>query len=141
MIILDTDCVSLLQRENILLGSHLQNTLDKFPKEEICTTIITFEEQMRGWLSFVARSKTIEEQIYAYNRLHAFLNNFRESLVIDFDEKAGEVFQNLKSNKIRVGTMDLKIASIAIANDAILVSRNLADFEQIPDLQVEDWTK
>ncbi len=62
-------------------------------------------------------------------------------LVLDFDEKAAEVFQNLKSNKIRVGTMDLKIASITIANDAILVWRNLADFEQIPDFQVEDWTK
>ena len=37
--------------------------------------------------------------------------------------------------------MDLKIASIAIANNAILVSRNLSDFERIPDLTVNDWTR
>jgi tRNA(fMet)-specific endonuclease VapC len=37
--------------------------------------------------------------------------------------------------------MDLKIASIAIANDAVLVSRNLSDFEQVPDLSVQDWTR
>ncbi len=141
MIILDTDCVSLLQRENILLGSRLQENLDRFPTEEIFTTIITFEEQMRGWLSFVAKSKTLEQQIYAYDKLHSFLNNFRQSLVLDFDEKAAEIYKNLKSSKIRIGTMDLKIASIAISRKAILISRNLKDFEQVPNLVVKDWTR
>ena len=136
MIILDTDWVSLLQRENILLGSRLQANLDRFPTEEIFTTIITFEEQMRGWLSFVAKSKTLEQQIYAYSKLHGFLNNFRQSLVLDFDEKAAVIFKELKRQKIRVGTMDLKIASIAIEHNAILVSRNLSDFEQVPNLAV-----
>jgi tRNA(fMet)-specific endonuclease VapC len=37
--------------------------------------------------------------------------------------------------------MDLKIAAISITNDAILISRNLADFERIPNLAVKDWTK
>lgn len=141
MIILDTDCVSLLQRDRILSGSQLQRNLDKFPIDEIYTTIISFEEQMRGWMSFVAKGKTIDEQIYAYGKLHNFLNNYRNSLLLDYDEKAAAVFQNLKSQKIRVGTMDLKIASIAIANNAILISRNLADFERIPNLAVKDWTR
>ncbi len=55
-------------------------------------------------------------------------------------EKLAKVFQQLKSNKIRIGSMDLKIASIAIANEAILVSRNLKDFEKVSDLTVQDWT-
>ncbi len=96
---------------------------------------------MRGWLSFVAKSKTPDEQIYAYQRLHAFLNNYRNALILDYDEKAVEVFRELKRQKIRVGTMDLKIAAIAISNNAILISRNLSDFLQIPNLSVEDWTK
>ena len=37
--------------------------------------------------------------------------------------------------------MDLKIASIAMANEAILVSGNIKDFERVPDLTVQDWTK
>ena len=37
--------------------------------------------------------------------------------------------------------MDLKIASIAISGKAILVSRNLKDFEEVPNLVVNDWTK
>ena len=141
MIILDTDSLSLLDRENLIESSVLRRNLERFLPGDIYTTIITFEEQMRGWLAFVARSKNLEQQIYAYQKLHRFLESYRNTLVLDFDEKAVKVFQNLKSQKIRVGTMDLKIASIAIANNAILVSRNLSDFERIPDLTVNDWTK
>jgi tRNA(fMet)-specific endonuclease VapC len=35
---------------------------------------------------------------------------------------------------------DLKIAAIALANDAILLSRNLSDFAKVSGLRVEDWT-
>ena len=140
MIILDTDCLSLFDREKYLESSVLRNKLNEFPPDEIFTTIITFEEQMRGWLAYLSKCKNIEQQIFAYERLNQFLNNFREIAVLEFDENAAKVFQHLKSNKIRIGSMDLKIASIAIANRAILVSRNLKDFEQVPDLTVQDWT-
>lgn len=141
MIILDTDCLSLLDRETILESSILRKNLDRFSPEDIFTTIISFEEQMRGWLSYIAKSKTVEQQIIAYQKLHRSLESFRNTVVLDFDEKAAAVFKELKSQKIRIGTMDLKIASIAIANDAILVSRNLSDFLQVPNLSVQDWTK
>ena len=141
MIILDTDCLSLLDRERILEASVLQKNLDRFSPEDINTTIISFEEQMRGWLSYIAKSKNVEQQIIAYQKLHRSLESYRNTKVLDFDEKAAEVFKELKSNKIRIGTMDLKIASIAMANKAILVSRNLNVFEQVPDLTVQDWTR
>jgi tRNA(fMet)-specific endonuclease VapC len=35
--------------------------------------------------------------------------------------------------------MDLKIASIVLANDATLLTRNANDFNRIPGLRVEDW--
>lgn len=141
MIIFDTDCLSLLDRENTLESSVLRNNLERFAPEEIYTTIITFEENMRGWLAFVARSRTADQQIYAYGKLHRFLESYRDTQVLDYDEKAAEVFQDFKSQKIRVGTMDLKIAAIAVSQNAILVSRNLSDFLQVPNLTVEDWTK
>jgi tRNA(fMet)-specific endonuclease VapC len=37
--------------------------------------------------------------------------------------------------------MDLKIASIAISRNAILVSRNIKDLEEVPNLVVKDWTR
>ena len=141
MIILDTDSLSLLDREKIIESSKLRQSLEKYSPDEIFTTIITFEEHMRGWLAFIAKSKTIEQQIYAYQKLHRFLESYRNTLVIDFDENAAQIFQKLKSQKIRIGTMDLKIAAIALSRNAILVSRNLADFQQVPKLVVEDWTR
>ncbi len=141
MIILDTDSLSLLDRDKYLESSTLRQKLDQFPDDEIFTTIITFEEQMRGWLSYISKSKTREQQIFAYQMLHQFLESYRNTRVLDFDEKSAKVFQQLKSNKIRVGSMDLKIASIAISRKAILVSRNLKDFQQVPDLTVQDWTR
>lgn len=42
--------------------------------------------------------------------------------------------------RLWIRTMDLKIAAIVVSSDAILLTRNLADFRQVPGLQVEDWT-
>ena len=96
---------------------------------------------MRGWLALIAEAKNSEQEIFAYERLHLSLEAYRKTTVLDFDEKAVAVFQEFKAQKIRVGTMDLKIAAIAVSRNAILVSRNLSDFMQIPHLSVEDWTK
>lgn len=140
MIVLDTDCLSLLERERLLESSKLLRALDEHQSEEICTTIVTFEEQMRGWLSYIARCKEVSEQVVGYQRLHRFLESYRNTPVLDFDDKAALVFSNLRKRKIRIGTMDLKIAAIVIANKAILVTRNLSDFQQIPGLVAEDWS-
>jgi len=141
MIILDTDCLSVFEREKHLEFSKLRTKLAQFDPEEIFTTVITFEEQMRGWMAYLANCKNTEQQVFAYQRLNQFLENFRKIKVLTFDERAAKEFQNLKSQKIRIGTMDLKIASIAISNKAILVSRNLQDFELVPNLTVQDWTR
>lgn len=44
-----------------------------------------------------------------------------------------------RRQNIRIGSMDIKIASIAIANDALVLSANLRDFELVPGLRVENW--
>jgi tRNA(fMet)-specific endonuclease VapC len=45
----------------------------------------------------------------------------------------------MRAARVRIGTEDLKIASLALANDALLLSANLRDFEQVPGLRVESW--
>lgn len=141
MIILDTDCLSLLERQTGTSHLRLQSKLDEFPIDEIVTTIITFEEQMRGWTAHIARMRSIDEQVFAYETLKRYFDYFKNLTIIDFDENAAEIFKNLKSQKIRIGTMDLKIASIALSRKAILVSRNLKDFENVPNLVVKDWSR
>ncbi len=107
---------------------------------ELAVTIISYEEQMRGWLSYLARSRSIQAQVEAYKRLKKQLENYCAISVIDFDERSAVEFQRLKKLYPRLGSMDLKIAAIAIANDAILLTRNLKDFGQIEELRSEDWT-
>jgi tRNA(fMet)-specific endonuclease VapC len=59
--------------------------------------------------------------------------------VIRFDASAADVFQRLRNQRICVGSMDPKIASIALVEDALLLSANLRDFQRVPHLRVEDW--
>ncbi len=139
MIILDTDCLSLLERQTGTAYRRLQTKLDEFPADEIATTIVTFEEQMRGWMAYLARMRSIDEQVFAYQTLKQYFDYFKTLTIIEFDKSAARIFKKLSSEKPRVGKMDLKIAAIAISRGAILVSRNLRDFEDIPNLVVKDW--
>ena len=50
-------------------------------------------------------------------------------------------FRRLRKAGLRIGTMDLRIAAIAMAHGALLISRNLVDFQKVPGLRVEDWTQ
>lgn len=56
MVVLDTDQLSLLQRNVGTEGRRLAKRLAGVPADEIVTTIINFEEQMRGWLSYLGRN-------------------------------------------------------------------------------------
>ncbi|MGI9056115.1 MAG: type II toxin-antitoxin system VapC family toxin [Pyrinomonadaceae bacterium] len=123
-----------------IISLYKQNSTN-FQATRITTTIITFEEQMRGWMAYLARMRSIDEQVFAYETLKQYFDYFKTLTIIEFDNNAAEIYKNLKSQKIRIGSMDLKIASIAISRKAILVSRNLKDFEQVPDLIVQDWTR
>jgi tRNA(fMet)-specific endonuclease VapC len=139
MYILDTDHISIMDRG----GSAAQPLLSRLilvKPNQVFTTIITYEEQMRGWLSYTAKTSSIAEQIAAYQKLERHIANYRKILVLSFDEKAGEVFQNLRKQYPRLGTMDLKIAAIALANQSTLLTRNTKDFDQIRNLSIEDWT-
>lgn len=61
--------------------------------------------------------------------------------MIEWNEPAADHFVRLRKSHLRIGTQDLKIACTALAHDALLLSANLCDFEQVPGLRVEDWLK
>lgn len=139
MYLLDTDSLSILEHggetARLLIAK-----LSILEANELAVTIISYEEQMRGWLSYLARARSIQAQVEAYKRLKKQLENYCAISVIEFDERSAVEFQRLKKLYPRLGSMDLKIAAIAIANDAILLTRNLKDFGQIEELRSEDWT-
>ena len=140
MVVLDTDHMSLLEWADVRDSTPLRTRLAALPPAEVATTIISYEEQMRGWMAYLARTRSMTHQVEAYRRLRRQLENYCRIPILAFDEQAAVTLQRLRRARIRIGTMDLKIAAIALSHDATLLSRNLADFRQIPDLRVEDWT-
>ena len=71
--------------------------------------------------------------------MRALLEDFATRPILDFDQDAAAEFERLIRLKVRIGTMDLRIAAITIAQDAVLLSKNLTDFRKVPGLRVEDW--
>lgn len=60
--------------------------------------------------------------------------------LLSYNVQAATEYQRLRRTYRRLGTMDLKIAAIAITQKAIVLTRNLSDFGQISELQAEDWS-
>jgi tRNA(fMet)-specific endonuclease VapC len=65
---------------------------------------------------------------------------FAAGLVLRFDNHASAVFNGLKAQRLRIATMDLRIASIALSQGLTLLTRNSRDFSKVPGLVIEDWT-
>lgn len=141
MYILDTDCVTLVERADSADGQRLRERLAALPPEEKATTIVSFEEQTRGWLGVIHKARKMDKLIDAYRRLHRHLTNYCQMLVLAFDEAAATRYQALKKALPREGDMDLKIAAIVLTHDAILLTRNVQHFRKVPGLRIEDWTR
>src|SRR2546421_7331045 len=122
MVLLDSDHMSLLQRGGAE-GYRIKHRLGGLPANEVATTIISYEEQTRGWLARLARATNLERQVVDYSELKILLRTYCSVPVMDFDSGAAAHFERLKQAPIRIGTMDLKIAAIALANQAILLTR------------------
>ena len=140
MLVLDTDHMSLLEWGSEA-SSVLRERLADIAPEQVATTIISYEEQIRGWMAYIARAKSMSQQLHAYQRLWRHLENYRQIPVLEFDATAIQEFQNLWRARLRIGTMDLKIAAVVLSRSATLLSRNLVDFGKVPGLKVEDWTR
>lgn len=140
MLVLDTDHMSVLEWGGDQAAT-LRQRLSAYAAYDVATTVISYEEQVRGWMAYLARARNVVQEVEAYRRLRRHLDNYRDIVVLDFDEHAAAEFQRLRRSRIRVGTMDLRIAAIVLSRKATLLSRNLGDFRKIPGLEVRDWAR
>lgn len=138
MLVLDTDHVVEYQKGTSVQSRRLKERLDG-SEETFGTTIITVEEVMRGWMAAIRRVHDPLAQIRAYSNLRRLFRFFATWRVLEWDEPAVNQFQSLKQASTKVGTMDLKIASIVLTTGATLLTRNTNDFVRVPGLQIEDW--
>ncbi len=140
MLILDTDILTIIQFRQGEAYQRIVTRLEEFAPD-VAVTIISFEEQLRGWLALIAKARVQAHHIAAYRHLAELLRDFCDRRVLGFDSAAAEIFQDLRRVHRRMGVMDLKIAAIALANDGSLATRNRRDFDGIGGLNLIDLTR
>ena len=140
MILIDTDPATFRKYPDSDRGRRFINRLENLPKSEVVSVaIVTVEERMRGWLAVISKEKTVLRQVVGYRELIDLFAFYLEFTIVPFDEAAARRFDDLRAQRIRLGTMDLKIAAIALVNNALLLSPNRSDFESVPGLRFENW--
>lgn len=139
MILLDTDQLTVLYFTEHPRCAALTAKLKACEQEQLAISVVSVEEQTRGWLAVIRRHRDVHRQIVAYARLIELIECLKRWKFAPFDVRAADEFKRLQTQRIRVGSQDLKIASIALVHDALLLSANRRDFERVPGLRIENW--
>jgi tRNA(fMet)-specific endonuclease VapC len=137
LFVLDTDILSLLQASHAAVSARVAAR----DPAAVVITVISVDEQLRGWYTLVRKAKTPAQVAFAYDRLARNVSFLSRTNVISFPEAAVSIFESLKKAKLGVGGNDLRIAAIALHTGATVITRNVRDFERVPGLKIEDWSK
>jgi tRNA(fMet)-specific endonuclease VapC len=139
MILLDTDHLTVLSFPDHSQSAALAARVATANGQTVAITVVNMEEPLRGWLAEINRHRDVHDQIVFYDRLAKLISFFARWRIVAFDVRAADEFKRLRRQRIRIGTMDLKIAAIALVHDALLLTRNLGDFRQVPGMRLENW--
>lgn len=139
MIALDSDHLTVLKYKDSDRAIRLTGRLALAAAggERITTTVANVEEQMKGWLAAIARERKPRRQVGPYRDLTTLLDFLRRFTILPFNDAAADLVTSYSA--IRVKTSDKKVAAIARAHDALLLTANKQDFEQFPGLRFENW--
>jgi tRNA(fMet)-specific endonuclease VapC len=134
--VLDTDHLTLLRKGHAEVVARVAAT----PQTDIAITIISIEEQFRGWFTQVRKARDAARLARAYAGLFDVIDMAKRLPVLPFSRAAVDRYVDLKKTLPRLGRQDLAIASVALEFNATLVTRNRQDFEPVPNLRIEDWS-
>jgi tRNA(fMet)-specific endonuclease VapC len=136
MIILDTDILSLV----FLYHSRVMQRVRIAPESPVIC-LVTRIEVLQGRFDAVLKGADANQVLTAQARLALAEKELAKYTVIPFEDAAGAAFNDLRQEKKlrKIGRKDLLIACIALANRAILVTRNVKDFQLVPGLRLENW--
>lgn len=135
--VLDTDYISLILRGDTQLRERVNQEL------KVYITVITFQEIFNGWITRINQAKPNDDFVALYTRLHQVIDYLRQTEILNFDQEADRCFRSLLQHNpaLRKARLqkDLRIAAIALSQNATVVTRNQKDFGQVPGLQTVDW--
>lgn len=128
MYLLDTNiCIA-------LNNQHPQALAEFYSKSSQCyISTIVLAELYKG----VYCSQKIEQNL---NKINQFTSTI---IIVGFDQNASKEFGKIQAELRRIGRptgeIDALIAAVARSRQDILVTNNTRHFENIPNLQLENW--
>jgi tRNA(fMet)-specific endonuclease VapC len=138
--LLDTDHLSILQRGRGAEYGTLAARLSAFPPDDFALCVVSLHEQLLGAHTYLCRARSASDMVRGYALMRQVLSGFAVAEVLPFDARAAAEYERLTGLKLRVAATDLKIASIALSRNLVVLTRNSRDFERVPGLAFEDWT-
>ena len=138
--LLDTDHISILQKQAGPEYAALTARIGKVRRDDLAFCIVSFHEQVLGCNAYIAQAKAPADVVRGYRMFDRVLSAFAAAIVLPFDTNASLVLDGLIAQRVRIATMDLRIASIALSERLTLLTRNKRDFAKVPGLIIEDWT-
>jgi tRNA(fMet)-specific endonuclease VapC len=136
MILLDTDTLSLYFNNHLCVVRRLDSA-----QENPVISLVSRIEVLQGRFASILKAADSEELIRFQERLFTTEHGLTRFAIVPFDNAAAREFDRLRGNKKvgKIGRKDLLIACIALANQAILVMRNVKDFQLVPGLHLANW--
>ncbi|MCA9871086.1 MAG: PIN domain-containing protein [Anaerolineae bacterium] len=137
MHILDTDTLTYLHAGH----SRVRQRLQELDDPEVAITVITRIEVLRGRFDFILKAATGADLLKAQRFLTRSEDLLEQIVTLPLNEQSAAEFDRLKvSGRLsKIGRADLLIASIALSYRAILVTRNIRHFSQVPGLTIVNW--
>jgi tRNA(fMet)-specific endonuclease VapC len=137
--LLDTDTVSLLLEKHPVVSQRVTEA-----GADVVISIVTIQEIFNGWVTRINSAKNLEEVLRLYNKFYRAVLLCKRVPVLNFDQPASMHFVTLLQEQPELSKQrlnkDMRIAAIALANHAIVVTRNHRDFSLVRGLQITDWS-
>src|SRR5262245_24390936 len=104
--LMDTDHISILQKQAGVEYASLIARIAQVPRSELSFCIVSFHEQILGCHAYIAKANTSTQIVRGYWMLDRVLSAFAAATVLPFDMSASAIFDSLAVSRLRVATMD-----------------------------------
>ena len=135
--VVDTDILTLFQSGHAAVLDHVQAC----PAGQLAISIISVEEELRGWFTKLRRAKKCDQLARVYQCLIDAVRFFSNLQVVSFTEPAIARYDNLRKAHRNISKNDLRIAAIVLEHSDTLATANVKDYQAIAGLKIEDWSK
>lgn len=90
-------------------------------------------------MGYLARPLAGAAMVRGYALLMGTVQLLNQLPNVAFDANCELRYQQLRAQRIKIGTQDLRIASVALVHGLTVLTRNQRDFGRVPGLTIDDW--